>query len=525
LVFAQQTSEMAAAAKVDRNHTLIWAVPSIPPGLDIYFYSTWQTMEAVRNVYDSALFYPPVADPNSGFVIPDFSKVKGMLAEKWWFSNNNRTFTIKLKEGIISHEGNELVADDFVWERSRCTRLIGVKNWWNEGLMITDPEKQVKKIDKYTFSITTESPNPFMVGMFTHMANHIIDSKAYKAHENQPNDNDGTKWSNTKGSGYGPYKVVDYHAGDSVTFLAHDKYWDKSYPMYFKKVIMKEVPKSSSRMALVLAGDADAALNLTPKELKEMEGKPGVRVMHWKSNIITRIEFQCTRPPFNNPLVRKALCFATPYDEILKSVYLGTANQAKSPVASAYPGFNGSYWQYKLDYDKAKELLAQAGYAKGFDTVMELMVDYPQDEQIAIILKNSFAKVGVNVTIEKLQAGDYWSKGPKKDFKGMFVFSDMSGIVDPAFAVKLWLRTGHYSNFSGYSNAEVDKLYDETCATLNQDLRFKDMDRVQQITVWEDPAWILIAEPGYHVVVRNNIKNLFWQSLQEIRWGMATREE
>jgi peptide/nickel transport system substrate-binding protein len=428
-------------------------------------------MECIRNIYDSCLYYPPVPDPKSGFIIPDFSTVKGMLAEKWWFSDDSRTLTIKLKEGVISHEGNELVADDFIWERNRHTRLVGVKNWMNDGMGITDPDKQIKKIDKYTFSVTTASPNPLLIGMFTHMANHIIDSKAYMARENQPNDPDGTKWANTRGSGYGPYKVADYRAGDSVTMVAHDKYWDKSYPMYFKKVIMKEGPKSSSRMALVLSGDADAALNLTPKELQEIEGKPGVRVMHWSSNITTRIEFQCTRPPFDNPLVRTALCFATPYDEILKSVYLGTAKQAKSVVPSTYPGFNGSYWRYNLDYDKAKELLAQAGYPKGFDTVMELMVDYPQDEQIAIILKNSFAKVGVNVTIEKLQAGDYWSKGPKKDFKGMFVFSDMPGVVDPAFSVKLWLKGGVYSNFSGYQNAEVDKLYDESTSTLNQDLR------------------------------------------------------
>ena len=101
----------------------------------------------------------------------------------------------------------------------------------------------------------------------------------------------------------------------------------------------------------------------------------------------------------------------------------------------------------------------------------------------------------------------------------------MPGVVDGGFSIKLWLQSGVDSNFSGYSNAELDKLYKETTETVDQALRDRNFQRIQEIVVWEDPAWILLSEPGYHIAVRDDIYDLFWQSLQEIRWGMAYRKK
>jgi len=512
-------------AGTTRQKTLIWSVPVLPSGLDVYYYSTLQTMEIIRNMYDSALTYPPMKVDDSDFIVPDFTKPQGALAESFTLSEDGRTLTIKLKEGVMSHNGNELVADDFIYERNRQTMLIGLDNWQNDGMGITNPDKQVKKIDKYTFSITTEEPNPILIPIMTHMANHMIDSVEYKKHEGAADDPDGTKWSNTKGSGYGPYKVDSFTPGDNITLVSHKDYWDKSVPLYFDKVIVKEVPKSSNRLALVLNGDVDAATYLTPKELAEAKGKNGVKVMSWKSNMMTRIEFNHTKPPFDNPQVRKALAFATPYEEILDAVYLGTAKPLKSVVPSSYPTFTDEYFKFSKNYEEAKRLLAEAGYPDGFKTTIEVMADYEQDEQIAILMKDSLKNIGVDVTIEKLQSADYWSKGPAKSFKGMYVFSDMPGVVDGGFSVKLWLQSGVDSNFSGYSNPEVDKLYQETTKTTDQALREKNFKRIQEIAVWEDPAWILLAEPGYHLAVRDDIEGLYWQSLQEIRWDHAYRKE
>jgi peptide/nickel transport system substrate-binding protein len=210
-------------------------------------------------------------------------------------------------------------------------------------------------------------------------------------------------------------------------------------------------------------------------------------------------------------------------------VWLGYATQAKSIITSSYPGYDGSFWKYTLDYDEAKRLLAEAGYPDGFETTIEINAAIPQDEQIAIILKDSFKKIGVDLVIERVQAGDFYTKGNLKTFKGMYIFQDMAGVVDGGFSIKLWLQcprgtAAQPSNFSGYCNEEVQRLYDETTETLDQELRNKNFARIQEITVWEEPAWILLTEPGYHIAIRDDINGLFWQTLQEIRWGKMYRE-
>lgn len=523
---SKKSDEMKVSESTDitRDNTLVWTVPGLPAVLDIYYGGGLSTFEAMKNVYGNIAYYPPKEDP-SGFLVPDFDNPEGSLAEKLELSSDGKTLTVKLREGVISHTGNELVADDFIWERNRQTRLVGVENWQNDGMGITDPEKQIKKIDKYTFSITTEKPNPILLPMMTHTATYMIDSKEYEAHEGVSGDEDGTIWSKQQGSGHGPYKVESFNPGDNITFVAHDEYFESSLPKYFEKVIMKEVPKSANRLALVLNGDVDVATYLTPKEITEAKDKPGVKVMSWKGNFQTRIEFNVNKAPFDEPLVRKALGFAVPYEEILDTVYLGTATQLTSVIPSSYPAFTDEYFKYNLDYDEAKKLLAEAGYPDGFDTTLTIMAEFPVQEQIAIIVKDSMKNIGVNIEIEKMQSADFWSQGPQQNFKGMYVFDDMPGLPDMGFSTKLWLQSGVSSNFSGYSNAEVDRLYKETTETVDTAARAKNFKRIQEITVWEDPAWILLAEPGYHLVLREEIEGLFWQSLQEIKWAYAYRNK
>lgn len=520
--FAGGTKE--ATAQVDRDHTLIWAVAATPAGLDINFYWSFEAMEAERNIYDSLARYKIVRDPQSGFLVPDFNSLEGMLAEKWWLSDNGKTLFIKLREGVKSQHGNELTADDVLWRYLSAFDVQGsVVGFGLQGFKVTDP-KQIQKVDKYTFSITMPSVNPLAEAWLTHITPHVMDGQEAQKHTTE-DDPGAVKWTSSNSAGHGPYKVTEFIPGDRVSFESHEGYWDKSYPLYFKRVIMKEVPASSNRMALLLSGDVDAARDLNWKELKELEGKPGVKVMHWPSNIIQRVEFNCAKAPFDTPLVRKALGFATPYQEIIDSVYLGMVKQAKSINPSTYPTYTGDFWKYELNHDKAREMLKQAGYPNGFKTTLEIESGVPEAEQIAIILKNSFKKVGVEVEIEKLLTGDFYTKVSKHEFKGMYLFRDMPGVVDGLFSVDLWIEHPSHANIGEYRNEEINRLYQEAQTTLDQNVRAKNAHRIQEIAVWEDPAWIFLVEPGYHLAVRDDIDGLAWQTLQEIRWGLATRKK
>ena len=521
---AADSGTAAAPAEVTRERTLVWTVPQLPPGHDLHRNAIFQTMELNNNIFQTALIYPPIQDPDgSGFLIPDFNNPIGALAESWDVSDDGLTVTVKLKEGLLSSHGNELTADDWVYNVNRHTILFGVDGWVNNSFRVSDPDTQYQVLDRYTFSITTENPNPIALAMLAHPSVFMIDSVAYAEFEGDPLSAEGARWSTMEGAGHGAYVVDTWTPGDNVVLVPNPNYWNTDAPRYFEKVIYQEVPSSSSRLALVLSGDADAATGLTPAELREAEGHPGVKAMSWRSNILTRIGFNNTIEPFNDPEVRRALMFAVPYDEILETVYMGTATQMRSIVPSAYPLYTGEFFNFELDYDRAKELLAEAGWADGFSTTLTYETGIPQFEQIAIIVRDSLSNIGIDVTLENVQPADFWSIGYEGAFAGMYIFQDMPGTVDGAFAYNLWLQEGIRPNFCRYYNEEAERLFVEAMSTIDQGVRARNITRIQEITVWEDPAWILIAEPGFHLVVREEIEGLAWNTLQQIIWAHAYR--
>lgn len=510
------------ALSADRDKTLIWAVPATPNGMDHELHFSLEAMEAQVNVYDSLLAYAIKEDP-SGFLVPDFTKLVPALAESWEFSDDNLTVTVHLRKGVMSHDGNELTADDFMYKQERAWDLNqAVKNFAGDGQKLYNLDKQLKKIDKYTFSITTETPNPIAESMLTHLAQHLFDSVKVKA-EASANDPTGSSFMATKASGHGPYKLTRYVPGQQLVFEAFKDYWDKDNMAWFEQVIMREIPQSSNRVALLMHGSIDGATRLSASELQMLEKQPGIKVMHYTGNLVTRVEFNNRVEPFNKKEVRQALCYATPYNDILQTVYLGTATQSRSVVPSIYPGYNGSFWDYKTDYAKAKQLLADAGYPNGFKTKLTINAGVPQQEQIAILLQSAFKNIGVDITIEKMQTGDFYNKVAQHSFEAMYLFEDSPGVVDGGFPIKLWAQHPSTQNMGEYNNEEVNRLYNLSKDTMDAKLRQECFDRIQQIVVAEDPVWIFLVEPGYHLAIRENIEGVQWNTLQQIRWNHMKR--
>jgi len=509
------------SGEISRERTMIWLVPDLPSGVDSLLDHSTQSSEAIRQLYDSAVYWPPIPDA-SGFLVPDFNNLSPWLAESIETSDDSLVYTVKLREGVMSHQGNELVAEDFVFERHRTARLVGINNFINMGLRITDLD-QIQVLDRYTFQVTLDAPNPIFWPFMGHRTNHMIDSAAMIAHDT-PDDPDAGTFYRQQGSGYGPYRLESFNPGDNFTFRAHENYWNKdNIPLYFERVIMKQIPQSANRLALVATGEADAHTYPTPAEMREAEGIDGVKVLSWRSNFVKRMEFNTLVEPFDNPLVRRALNYAVPIDEILETVYLGTATQSRSIIPSSYPMWTGDYHNYSLDYDKARELLAEAGYPDGFSTVIEIMADFPQEEQIAIIVRDSLRNIGVEAEIERLQSADFWTKGQQNRFEGLYIFNDFCGLPDAGFAVTLWAFSEALVNFGGYHNEEVDALYHEMMSTLNEQVRTDNLRRIQEIVVYEDPIWMFLVEPGYHLIVRDDIDGIFWNPSNEIFWSYAHR--
>ncbi|MDR1754980.1 MAG: ABC transporter substrate-binding protein [Eubacterium sp.] len=512
----QQSSQSAPAA--GGNDTLVIAAKTTPQGIDTSYHNALESMQAFRNVMDTLVAFKVQQNANGEWT-QDFSTVEPRLAESWSLSEDGRVMTYKLKQGVISHHGNELTADDVKWTFDRQIELKAVGHFFATVAGRLETTDDIQVIDKYTVSFTTAEPNPIALTWATHSFNGIFDSVEAKKHATEQ-DPWATEWLANNSCSFGPYKIEKWAAGQEVIFAAHEQYHGDQPAM--KRIIYREIPSSANRMALLQSGEVDIAEQLTPKERNELENAEGVKVHKWDGNVIAHFEMNVNAAPFDNKLVRQAMNYAFPYEETLEAVYLGTAKQATSVTPSTYPGFFGdSTFAYNTDLEKAKALLAEAGYANGFTTDLYIDAGVQEHELIAILMRTSLEQIGVTLNIVKLPTGDFYAQLLKNELP-MFVWQDMPGVPDGGFGIALWVVGGSTVNHSNFNDPELNELYKFTTSTLDEQARNDAFLEMQKILLEECP-WIYVAETGWQIPARSNVDGLTWFPLNDIRWNYVVK--
>lgn len=500
------------------EETLVIAAKATPQGIDTSFHNSLESMQAFRNVMDTLTAFKVVKGENGEWT-QDFTQVEGRLAQSWVISDEGRTITYKLKQGVLSQAGNELTADDVHWTFAREIGLKAIGSFFAQVVGRLETADSVKVIDRYTVSFTTSEPNPLGIIWATHSFNGIYDSVEAKKHITA-DDPWATEWLANNSAAFGPYKTGRWVSGQEVLFVAHAQYHGEKPKM--RCILYKEVPNSANRLALLQTGAVDLAEQLTPKEITQLKGVSGVKIHNWPGNIISHFEMNVNTAPFDNKLVRQAMSYAFPYKAALESVYFGTARQATSVNPSTYPDFYGKEtWNYTTDLDHAKSLLTQAGFEAGFTSTVYIDAGVPEHEQLAILMRTNLEKIGVTLNIEKLPTGDFYAKLLLGEFP-MFVWQDMPGIPDGGFGIALWVVGGSAINHSNFNNAELNDLYKESASTLDQAVRSKNFKKIQEILIEEAP-WVYVAETGWHIAARENIEGITWFPLQDIRWNYISK--
>jgi peptide/nickel transport system substrate-binding protein len=501
------------AAAQDAKSTLVVAGPRTPESLDQEYPPTEAVHELRRNVYERLLTYAPKTGED-GVVYEDFSKIAGALAESWEVSPEETSITFKIRKGVKSSAGNELNADAVLWSFERGWNLKSNFHWYmTQILKITSYQDAFSKVDDYTVKVSIPYSSPLIERLWINSDLGILDAVEIKKHVTA-DDPWAQRWLATNSASFGPYSVSKYTPGQEVIYEANPDYYRGAPKL--KRIIFREMPTSANRVAALQAGSVDVAEYLLPRELALLEKSPAVKVQKVFGNYIHRVEMNNSTPPFDNVNVRRALNYLVPRDDILKAVYFNTARPTKSPISEIYPGFTDEYFKYNTDVEKAKALLAEAGFPNGFKTEIGYRTGDQIEEEIAVILKSAFAKAGVDVTLSKLPAStlvERYSKGTIP----MYFFRDMAIVPDAAYVANLWLNSASLINYSHFKSDEVDKLINEALTSTDEPKRLEGMKRVQQITV-EAAPWVFLANPGYQVATRANLKGYSWYTPNGNAW-------
>ncbi len=345
-------------------------------------------------------------------------KLTPLLAESW--ENPEPTkWVFKLRKGVKFHDGSPFTADDviFSWKRS-LTPGSDMKGY---GAKASD----IKKIDDYTIEVTTPTPNPILPREWVFL---YIMSKTWSEKNktteatNVKGDNQGN-YANLNANGTGPFMLVSRQPDVKTVLKRYDGYWNKDIKTNVDEVIFQPITQEATRVAALISGEMDLVQPVPVQDWKRLEDAKGVKPLTAPEARAIFIGMDQDRDellfsdvkgknPFKDPKVREAVVLAVDTKAINEKIMRNAAKPLGSLIATAINGYDESFGApYKPDPERAKKLLAEAGYPKGFSVTMDCPNDrYVNDEKVCQAVAGMLARVGIKINLLAQTKSKYFGK-------------------------------------------------------------------------------------------------------------------
>ena len=490
-----------APQAVDRTHTLIIAIPGDVETIDPPFGAAERANETLKNLYDTLVHYKAY-DTGEGYARSSATEFESALADSWEVSDDGLKIVINLRQEIkFPVTGNELTAEDLYYKFERAFGVKAGTQWLFNVIGIKDIS-QVEITGPYQVTINLENPSPIFFNLLRDQDGGLVDSKEVKAHATD-DDPWANKWMAKNYAGCGEYILESWIPGVEVVLAANPNYW--SDLPYFRKVILKIIPSSTDRALLLQQGAVDIAANLSLDEMFAIQDSPGVKILSVPSRNQMSVGLNCQMEPFIDPKVRQALAYAIPYDTIANQVYKGEALVPNGVFPQLSEWWDPTVeWPYKYDLDKAKEVLAEAGYPDGFEFTLSIQQGIPAIEEMAVILQDAFREIGVDVKIEKQSAAIFQEHLAKKDHWA-WMRDTLAYVDDPYYMLFLSYETDQVVNWQNYSNPRVDEIAHELAITADLEKR-KTLSREVQEVMTEDLPLLFLADTPLMIATREDIE-------------------
>lgn len=488
-------SEATSPSGSATNRTLVYATPALATSLDPCNNTGGTNSEVINNLYGNWTDYEYVPGTDDIEVANTADGEQGIkqgaptaIFESWDVSSDGRTYTFEIRAGVQDSFGTPFTADDAKWVFTRSQESTGC-NWVTGSLNITDAEKQITAVDDQTLKIELPAPNASFLRVLN--VNNGMAIGATARQHTTDDDPWANEWMKKNSPALGAYTVTKWTPGVEIVF-GRNPNWFGPKP-YYDKIVYRQVPESSNRVALLLNGQAQAARDLSQEELSQVEESSSAQNACVTGNDFTYVPLSGAKDkPLANLKVRQALAYAMPYDEIVDSVYRGRARRMYGAVPSGYSSYLGDEaYPYNTDYDKAKQLLAEAGYPDGFDASITINQAVPTSERVAVLVQESFSNIGVNLQIDSKPDAAYTTTIFNRKFD-MAVYPEHSYVLDMVYHSLIWFSTPGQEppnfNMTGFSNSEFDETIAKGKATADGPERDELMKRSQEILIEELPV-------------------------------------
>ena len=434
------------------------------------------------------------------------TEVVPALATSWEVSDDSLSYTFNLRKGVKFHDGTPLNAEAVVFSMERQFKenhpyySYGPWKYWGNMDMSSIVES-ITAVNDLTVQFKLQKIEAsFLANLAMDFAG-IVSPTAFMA------DPEGFA-SNPVGTG--PFKFVSWTKGSDIVFDRNEDYWED---VYIDRLILKVIPDATARWLALQKGEVDIIDNPAVDDLPAMDADPNVQLIQQPGLNVGYLALNTDKKPYNDKRVRQAMNYAINRQEIIDAVYGSAGKIAKNPIPPTMWSFNDDITPYPYDPAKAKALLAEAGYPKGFATeiwAMPVARPYnPDARKIAEIMQAQLAKINVKVEIISYEWGTYLDKVSVGEHQAaMLGWTGDNGDPDNFLFVLLSIPSaqGSAGNIAFWKNKKFNDLVVQAKETVDQ-ARRTELYRQAQVVFHEEAPWVTIANSVVTVPASKAVKN------------------
>jgi len=396
-------------------------------------------------------------------------------ADSWKTSPDGKVWDLFLRKGVKWHNGDTLTAQDVVFGVERMKRPeiragVFVAQLYNNLV-------RVEAVDDYHVRYTFKAPFPvfpYFVNSAPPMPKKYIEKVGDAGFDEKP-------------IGTGPFKFVRRIKGSEYEFEAFENFYTGQIPA-FKTLIIKIMPEGATRLAALMTGEIDIAKDIQGKMLEEVRSTPGLKTTSTPSGAVTYIAFAHRydkNSPWADLRVRKALAYAIDKEAIVKGIYRGEATPAVFPDCSVCFGMPKDMKPWPYDPEKAKALLAEAGYPNGlpgeWDMQCQISGSAPFQPEAVQAVAGFLAKVGIKTKFQVIEGGAYAAAYKAKKLKGIPPKSGGDTRFDVGLKTDVWAARAE--EWSMLNDEDTNKLWDEQLITVDPEKRRKLLEEAVRIII------------------------------------------
>ena len=462
-------SDDANTSRADNNEIAVGIAQDLGDSLDPYQMTAAGTREILFNVYEG--LYKPTS---SG----DFAPA---LAESYAVSEDGLQYTFTIRDGVQFHNGTAMDVDDVVYSFNTCAATT-VDSSLAAALSNV---VSVEATDEHTVTITLSAPNS---DFLAYVASVYIVPDDYTDQATAP-------------VGTGPFMYVSRSVQENIIFDKFDGYWGEAAKV--DRVTFKIYEDSSAMMTALNGGAVDIVTHLTVSQTQNLSDQ--YTVLEGTMNLVQALYLNNAQAPFDDVRVRQALCYAIDKDAILELTADGHGAKLGSSV---YPAFTKYFDDSLTDYytydpEKAKELLAEAGYANGFSMTITVPSNYTPHVDVAQVLVEQLGAVGITVQLQEVEWNTWLQDVYQgRNFQATVVGFDAATLTANAL-LQRWTSDSDV-NMINFSNAEYDSLIAQANATTDDAARTELYLQAERVLT-EQAANVYIQDLADMVVINKNL--------------------